>query len=95
MTRHQVTCIRKTNRYDPHDRIEGIGGVNLDGTRWYSGQQQAITCIENGEYDFFVRVGSNEVAIIVAESRYGHKYLKTKPDGEQPNNLLALPECPR
>ena len=33
--------------------------------------------------------------MIVAKSRWGHKYLKTDSDGEQPDNLLALPECPR
>jgi hypothetical protein len=26
-------------------------------------------------------------------SRFGNKYLKTTSDGDQPNNLLALPEC--
>jgi hypothetical protein len=31
--------------------------------------------------------------VIVAISRYGHKYLKTVADGEQPNNLLSLYEC--
>ena len=30
----------------------------------------------------------------VAVSHYGNKYLKTENDGEQPDNLLALPECP-
>ena len=29
-----------------------------------------------------------------AFSRFGHKYLKTMADGEHPNNLLSLPECP-
>jgi len=32
--------------------------------------------------------------IIVAVSRFGNKYLKTEADGEQPDNLLSLPECP-
>ncbi|MDD3927909.1 MAG: DUF3892 domain-containing protein, partial [bacterium] len=27
-------------------------------------------------------------------SASGNKYLKTQNDGEQPNNLLSLPECP-
>jgi hypothetical protein len=31
--------------------------------------------------------------VIVGTSRYGHKYLKTEADGEQPDNLLSLPEC--
>jgi hypothetical protein len=27
-------------------------------------------------------------------TRLGRKYLKTIADADQPNNLLALPECP-
>jgi hypothetical protein len=32
--------------------------------------------------------------VVVAVSRYGNKYIKTTADGEQPDNLLSLPECP-
>ena len=31
---------------------------------------------------------------VVAVSRFGNKYIKTEADGDQPNNLLSLPECP-
>ena len=33
------------------------------------------------------------VWVTVAISRYGHKYLKTLADGEEPNNLLSLPSA--
>jgi hypothetical protein len=95
MTSHEVQCIRKSDRFNPHERILGIGGLNADGTRWYATQEQAIAWIENGQYDLFVRAGGREVRVIVAKSRYGNKYLKTEADGEQPDNLLSLPECPR
>jgi hypothetical protein len=39
-------------------------------------------------------VNGVSVDVIVSKSAAGHKYLKTKNDGEQPNNLLSLPECP-
>jgi hypothetical protein len=94
MTRHEVKCINKSERYDPHDRIRTLGGVNAGGTRWCLPQEHAIASMESKEFEFFVRVQGHEVAVVVAESRYGHKYLKTKADGEQPNNLLLLPECP-
>jgi len=32
--------------------------------------------------------------VIIAVSKYGNEYLKTESDGEQPDNLLSLPECP-
>ncbi|MDP8217161.1 MAG: DUF3892 domain-containing protein [Candidatus Theseobacter exili] len=42
---------------------------------------------------FFVKAGGSVVNVIVAVSKYGNKYLKTEADGEEPNNLLSLPEC--
>jgi hypothetical protein len=50
--------------------------------------------IEQGKWSFFVIKDGKTVKVIVATSKYGHKYLKTEADGEQPNNLLSLPECP-
>lgn len=91
----EVRCINKTPRFDPHDRIRAIGGVNPDGRRWKLTQEEAIAGIESGKYSFYVQqAGYKRVRVVVAVSRSGRKYLKTEADGEQPNNLLALPECP-
>ena len=90
----EIKCINKSNRMDPHERIINVGGINADGTRWKLTQQEAIVGIETGKYSFYVNRGGRTVNVIVATSRYGHKYLKTVADGEQPDNLLSLPECP-
>lgn len=87
-TRYRITCINKSDRSNPHERITYIGGSN-----WKITQQEAIAGIERGEWAFYVSVNGSEVDVIVAESRFGNKYLKTVRDGEQPNNLLSLPEC--
>ncbi len=89
----QVKCINKTNRLNPHERIQNIGGVNPDGARWKRGQPQAILDIENGTYRYFVSVGGHSVWVIVA-IHSGNKYIKTQNDGIHPDNLLSLPECP-
>jgi hypothetical protein len=91
----QVKCINKTDRYNPHERIRAIGGTNPDGTRWKLAEDEAISAIEQGRYSFYVdRPSGDRVWVVIERSPYGHKYLKTQADGEQPNNLLSLPECP-
>ena len=91
----RIQCINKTDRYDPHERISHIGGANPDGARWKMTLSAAIAAIEADKYKFWVAVPNEDsVWVIVAVSRYGNKYLKTTNDGDQPNNLLSLPECP-
>lgn len=94
-SRIRIQCVNKTPRYDAHDRIRNVGVLNADGTRWKLTQPDAIRRTEDGEFSFYVQDPVGQVAeVIVAVSRYGHKYLKTAADDEQPDNLLSLPECP-
>lgn len=88
----QIQCINKTNRYSVHERISHVGGSHPN--RWKLTQPDAISLIETGAWRFYVSVGGTTAWVIVAMSASGNKYLKTQNDGEQPNNLLSLPECP-
>ena len=90
----RISCINKIERYNAFERIQFIGGVNPDGGRWKLSQQQAIKDIEAGKYAFYVSVNGSKVKVIVSISPHGNKYLKTEADGNEPNNLLCLPECP-
>lgn len=90
---HQIMCINKTNRKDPHERIQGVGGLEKDDTPWYITLDRAIEGIEEGTWRFYTNVEGEAVWVIIA-THNGHKYLKTEADGLQPNNLLSLPECP-
>ena len=89
----QIKCINKSDRYSPHERITHVGGVFSTGNRWKQTQEQTIREIEGGEWAYFVEVGGSRIDVIVA-THNGRKYIKTRSDGEQPNNLLSLPECP-
>ena len=90
----QIRCINKSNRYSAHERITHVGGLNADGTRWRLAQQDAIVGIERGQWSFYVSAGTHTVNVVVATSALGNKYLRTTADGDQPDNLLSLAECP-
>jgi hypothetical protein len=91
--RARIRCINKTDRSNPHERIKNVGGANSDGGRWKQSVDQTIREIESNEWEYFVSEGGNTVDVVVA-THNGNKYLKTRADGVQPDNLLALPECP-
>jgi len=88
----QIQCINKTDRQNAHERIRNVGGVHAQ-KRWKMTQEEAIGAIESNQWRFYVSVNGQSVWVVIAKSRYGNKYLKTEADGEQPNNLLSLPEC--
>ena len=91
--RAQIKCINKDDRYNPYERITHVGGYVTK--PWKLTTAEAIEYIESGEWEFYVeRPIGDPVWVVVAVSRFGNKYLKTDADGDEPNNLLSLPECP-
>ena len=93
VTRVEIRCINKSNSLNPHDRIINVGGINADRTHWKLSHSEAIHCIIKDTYLFYVKHGRKLEYVVIA-SQFRWKYLKTTADGEQPDGLLALPECP-
>ena len=89
----QVQCINKRNRPGPHERIQAIGGVNPDGKTWKLAEDDAIAGMKAGKWTFYTNVAGRRANVRIGH-HLGREYLTTEPDGQQPNNLLSLPECP-
>ena len=94
VTRVEIRCVNKSDHVNPHERILNIGRVSAGGTHWKLSQTEAIHYIVKDTYLYYVNQGGNQVNVVIATTQYGYKYLKTTADGEQPDNLLSLPECP-
>ena len=91
-TRYRVTC---TQKHEKHEHIISLGCYGPDNTHHKFTEAEVIDRIENRGDTFYAERPNGHVAeIIVVEPRKGEKYLKTKPDGERPNNLDWLPNCP-
>ena len=89
-----IRCVVKTDRTSAHERIQSVGGVKPDGSRWILSQDKAISYIQDGTHVFYIeRTGGVRLDVIVATSAHGN-YLKTVADREQPDKLLSLPSCP-
>jgi hypothetical protein len=81
------------HRKNPYERITHVGGYGT--SAWKLTSDEVIRRIESGQESFYVsRPEGDSVWVVVAISRFENKYLKTEADGDEPNNLLSLPECP-
>lgn len=84
----QITCISRTDRTSPRERIRQVGGAN----GWRKSTDEVIRLIEAGTDTFWVSAGGDRTDVVVDE-HYGRKYIRTEPDDHRQNNLLSLREC--
>jgi hypothetical protein len=89
----KITCVAKTDRLEPHDRIRSLGGGHHP--YWEISHERAIDLLEHDRCRFYTcnREGAR-LYLVVVTSPDGHKYVKTVADSVQPEHLLTLPECP-
>jgi uncharacterized protein DUF3892 len=87
----RISCIRTAGE----SRITAVGGIQDDGTEWQLPLDAAIAAAEAGHVFYVERPAGDRVGVEIAVGGSGRQYLKTRADGDVPNNLLALPHCER
>jgi Protein of unknown function (DUF3892) len=90
----RVTAVARRSEEAPHTRIHAVGGVGPGSSTWRMSVQDAIARIKRGERFYVENPVGDPVDIVVSRTREGREYLRTEADGDEPNNLLALPELP-
>ena len=90
----RIRHVVKTDRPSAHQQIQAICGIKPDGSHWSLTQEEAISQIEDGIAAFYLeRAGGRRFDVAVAMDFHAHKYLRTVADGQQPDELLYLPNC--
>jgi len=88
--RRAISYVNRAYSHDPRERVETIGGINSDQTRWKLSQAAAIAAIESGTDEFYV--GSSDAPVkLVVFTHGGQKYLQTEREKTHPDELLSLP----
>ena len=93
MSQYRVTC---TKKHEEHERITILGCYTTTKVFLTFTEAEVIDRIENANDTFYVeRPTGHVVELEVVTPKNGKKYVKTKADGEKPDNLLSLPDCPK
>ncbi|MEI6042509.1 MAG: DUF3892 domain-containing protein [bacterium] len=91
MSIHQITHIRKPDRYSNHEHITHVGNLSEG---WIITREDAISRINSGTNNFFVMTGQHRSEVGIVKPNNGMKpYLRTHADGYWNDNLLSLPQC--
>ena len=96
----QITCVTKlrmtgvTNLRPEslHEAIRRVGGVRMDGERFNIARQQCAEDILNGVESYCVMVYGVQMSVTAYEKN-GEKFIRTRPNKNQVDNLLSLHPC--
>jgi hypothetical protein len=87
---NRITHVRKPEAHSTLEHIEALKGTDPDGKEWEATVSDIIFAIKHGR-EFYVEVGRYKFAAVIATSRAGHEYIRTRPDLTMLDNLLSLP----
>lgn len=86
----QVTCSTKREHLNPHERIQGIGGVGVCGG---GGLRMTQLQMSSGTRAVTMSRSTIEKVWVIVATHNGRKHIKTQADGYAPDNLLSLAEA--
>jgi hypothetical protein len=89
--RYRITC---TTKLEKHEHVVDLGCYSTDNSYFRFTEAEVISRIESGQDTFYTERPNGHVAEVIVFELKGEKFLRTKPDGELPNNLDWLPDCP-
>jgi Protein of unknown function (DUF3892) len=90
----EIKCINKKVRKAADDRIRLVGGILPNGQEWRMHSRHIQKLIREKKLFYVERPQGDRVNVILAYRNPRRPYIKTEADGDIPNNLLSLPECP-
>jgi hypothetical protein len=93
----QITCVTKlrTTELRPeslHEAIWRVGGVRMDGERFNISRQQCAEDILDEVESYCILVCGVQLSVM-AYKKNGEKFIKTRPNKDQVDNLLSLGPC--
>ncbi len=92
----RITCINKANGFheDPYVAIQTLGWVNEQtGAMGKSSREAMYDFVVNQRGSAYVTAGAVRAELIGLISPHGTRYVKTRTDSTDRDNLLKLPEC--
>lgn len=91
----RITCINKDsgNHENPYTAITFLGWNDTNGDKKPTSREEMYSWVKGGG-KAYLQDSKGEIAYLVAETTAnGTKYVKTKADQTQDDNLLKLDEC--
>src|SRR4030081_2374985 len=93
----QITCVTKlrTTELRPeslHETIWRVGGVRMDGEQFNISRQQCAEDILDEVESYCILVYGVQLSVMAYEKN-GEKFIKTRPNEDQVDNLLSLGPC--
>ena len=92
----RIICINKANglHENPYVAISHLGWQNdSTGQSGRSTREEIYAWIKDQGGEAYVQAGNARAEVITAVSSRGTRYVKTRADSTERDNLLKLPEC--